>query len=880
MSTPCDSVFYDLMRELYGNDVCADAKQLIKTIINLEKTKAATTYLMQCIVIGTPPSFVRQKFPNKELSNDHQLRRNVEWTLTEKELFNKRKHARELQKSAIKLDATLSNRLNDEHWKKLQHLLDESRAKVKEEQKSSHDDKLRRLNPEMPIQVNDSNITQRKAKQKDIKCMNAIFNLADIELTPIQNQVLSKGLKFGIHERKIDTYELLSRFELCAQSFNNLKVASRTDEKLKATDPRSTFIQKLQEMAFEFIKLSQSAIDNLTPDERAELISLSKRKDIIISKADKGNAIVIQKVEDYRAKVSAILNLDGKFETLPDDPTVKRERKLRDWLKTIWDNSQSRREYSKRCDMNVIDRIRPCGSRAGVLYGLPKVHKNGTPIRPIISAVKTYNYQLASYLDSIIKPAIFSEENDMLIDTIDFVNKVRNLNHLTEKYMVSFDVESLFTNIPTDETIEIILSKIYGPAKIPSEKTGKPIINPERKKILFHGLTSDELKEMLEVCTKRSHFQFDGKFYDQVDGVAMGSPLGPLFANAFMVDFVRKNKSELNRLGVIKWCRYVDDIFATLSDKTQAEKILSYLNTQHPNIKFTIEHECDGKLPFLDTTVIRGSDTYKTTMYRKKTFTGVYLNWLSLTTKRYKIGLIHCLMDRIWKICIEEEDRKHEIDKLKSILARNDYPNFVVEREINKFINARETTAGTHQSSPPSTDSIRTDKRFIVLPYVSRRAESFAKRLKLHVQGFFPTVDFNVAFKAPCEMGRLFPFKDKVKQVTSRSLVIYRINCMNCEADYIGKTERILCYRLHEHEKTSSSICHQHELKTGHKMDYANVTILDTADSDYKLLMKERLHIIARKPSLNRQLNSQSQYQIKTLIIAAHPDPIDEASTY
>ena len=113
---------------------------------------------------------------------------------------------------------------------------------------------------------------------------------------------MSKGLKFGIHEKKIDTYELLSRFELCAQSFNNLKAISQKDERLKSTDPRSSFIQKLQEMAFEFIKLSQTAIDNLTPDERTELINLSKRKDIIISKADKGNAVVIQKIEDYRKK--------------------------------------------------------------------------------------------------------------------------------------------------------------------------------------------------------------------------------------------------------------------------------------------------------------------------------------------------------------------------------------------------------------------------------------------------------------------------------------------------------------------------------------------------------------------------------------------------
>ena len=60
------------------------------------------------------------------------------------------------------------------------------------------------------------------------------------------------------------------------------------------------------------------------------------------------------------------------------------------------------------------------------MYGLPKIHKAGTPIRPIISAVKTYNYELAKYLDQILKPVVNSEY--MLKDTFDFVNKVSYLN--------------------------------------------------------------------------------------------------------------------------------------------------------------------------------------------------------------------------------------------------------------------------------------------------------------------------------------------------------------------------------------------------------------------------------------------------------------------
>ena len=153
----------------------------------------------------------------------------------------------------------------------------------------------------------------------------------------------------------------------------------------------------------------------------------------------------------------------------------------------------------------------------------------------------------------------------------------------------------------------------------------------------------------------------------------MGSPLGPLFANVFMVDFERKCMAELKRLGVKKWLRYVDDVFATFADPSVVDAVLTFLNKQHKNIRFTIEHEQDGKLPFLDTTVCRGA-VYKTTIFRKKTFTGVYMNLTSLTTKRYKIGLIYCLMDRIWKICAEQSDRDIEVSKLRTVLARNGFP--------------------------------------------------------------------------------------------------------------------------------------------------------------------------------------------------------------
>jgi hypothetical protein len=208
-------------------------------------------------------------------------------------------------------------------------------------------------------------------------------------------------------------------------------------------------------------------------------------------------------------------------------------------------------------------------------------------------------------------------------------------------------------------------------------------------------------------------------------------------------------------------------------------------------------------------------------------------------------------------------------------LAKNEYPEQVVEDEIKKFIGNRQRES----EQPPQADqqpveTVEQQKRYMVLPYVSQRVEGFTKRLKTHVNKFFPQVDFNVAFRTPNEIGKFFPFKDRVRQITSRALIVYRIKCSrsDCDATYIGKTQRILCHRLKEHQSKESSACKQHEIECeGHTMDYENVEILDQAESNFKLEMKELLHIVQHKPSLNRQLNAQSKFNIRTLIIAAYP---------
>jgi hypothetical protein len=481
------------------------------------------------------------------------------------------------------------------------------------------------------------------------------------------------------------------------------------------------------------------------------------------------------------------------------------------------------------------------------MYGLPKIHKEGAPVRPIISAIGTYNYKLAKYLDRILKP-LTTNSNYIIKDTFDFVNRVSKLQTNVNQRVVSFDVESLFTNIPTEETINIILNRAF---KDSDE---------------FHGMKRNTLQKLLTICTQESHFKFNGKYYDQIDGVAMGSPLGPFFANIFMDEFENSHMETLKELGVITWMRYVDDVFSVVRDETCSQNILNYLNSQHNNIKFTIENEKQNKIPFLDTKVTRKETNFTTSIYHKPTFTGVYLNWTSLTSRKYKISLIYCLCDRIWKICQDQTERDLEFKKLKLTLAKNEYPGQIFNKEMDKFIKNRTIREQqTHASEKPiaQQQTVEKQKRYIVLPYSNHKVDAYAERLTKLVNETFNQIELKVAFKAPNEIGKLFPFKDNIKEKHAQSLVMYRLTCETCKQTYIGKTERILAHRIKEHlnpKKDSAIQTHLQENPT-HVFDPENIEILDKATSNFKI----------RLTSLNSIANMQLHTKENTIKICSSP---------
>ena len=200
---------------------------------------------------------------------------------------------------------------------------------------------------------------------------------------------------------------------------------------------------------------------------------------------------------------------------------------------------------------NEYNNLHLSGSALTRIYGTPKMHKfsssNSFPkLRPIVLSIGTFNYNLAHLLCNIFWP--LAPNDYSCKDTFSFVSQIKNAN-LSRKFLVSYDVTSLFTNIPLQETIDIAINLIFN---------HNPNLNITRK----------ELKKLFLFATSQTHFIFNSKFCNQIDGVAMGSPSAAVLANILMSFYKSKwlNEYNLNKLKV--YLRYVDGILAAF-DKEQ-----------------------------------------------------------------------------------------------------------------------------------------------------------------------------------------------------------------------------------------------------------------------------------------------------------------------
>jgi hypothetical protein len=209
---------------------------------------------------------------------------------------------------------------------------------------------------------------------------------------------------------------------------------------------------------------------------------------------------------------------------------------------------------------------------------------------------------------------------------MDFIDTIRTLRTGPRDILVSFDVVSLFTMVPLEETLRL-LSRHFDEAIL---------------RLFHHVLTS-------------SFFNFNGQFYEQTNGVVMGSPLSPVIANYFMVYF-EEMALESATYKPLCWFHYVDDTFVIWPHGPgKLVEFLDHLNGLHENIKFTMETEKKGYQPFLDIDIYRKpDDSLGHRVYRKPTHTNLYLHANSHHHPSNKQAVLSTLVHRARALCDHE----------------------------------------------------------------------------------------------------------------------------------------------------------------------------------------------------------------------------------
>ena len=389
--------------------------------------------------------------------------------------------------------------------------------------------------------------------------------------------------------------------------------------------------------------------DNLTKEERSALQRLKNRDDIVIKKADKGSTVVVLDKQAYLAEANRQLTDDRFYKKLDSDPTEEFSALITNTLDKMYENDE--------IGVNVYETLRPTNCGPGQFYLLPKIHKEGMPGRPIVSAIGHPTEKISEFIDLHLRPHV-EDLPSYLKDTTDYLNKTPSSGLPDHTLLVTMDVTSLYTNIPHDEGIEAC-REVWD---------SKTIQHP----------STESLLKLLEHVLKLNNFMFNGEHYIQISGTAMGTKMAPSYANIFMG---RLERSLLLRAPFkpLSWLRFIDDIeMKWVENRDCLNDFITFANSFHNSIKFTVDIS-SSKNVFLDTTSTLEDGEIKFSLHTKPTDSHLYLKPSSCHPPHTFRGIPKGLPNRIRRICSSNEIFEEQSRILKSHLCNRGYKAHTVQ---------------------------------------------------------------------------------------------------------------------------------------------------------------------------------------------------------
>ena len=279
----------------------------------------------------------------------------------------------------------------------------------------------------------------------------------------------------------------------------------------------------------------------------------------------------------------------------------------------------------------------------------------------------------------------------------------------------------------------------------------------------------------------------------------MGAKPAPPLANIWLSKF----EAEIRDTATI-FERYMDDIIRNIKIQ-EIEAKLRRINQLHPKLKFTIEREINGRLPFLDMEICHVGNRLTSTWYVKPTDTGLIMNFHSLAPRRYKKSVVMSFVHRIFQCCSTRENMLSSLERAKVILDKNQYPPSFYDPIIQQTLEKIETEAVQQEPThnPDISPDPPTTKHLFKVQYRGTMTDKFVKTLYAVQAPVVPVITLRKI--------RTFASTLKAKipdEIASR--VIYQITCPSCQACYVGQTDRHVRTRFGEHKTRKNEPVRKH----------------------------------------------------------------------
>ena len=504
---------------------------------------------------------------------------------------------------------------------------------------------------------------------------------------------------------------------------------------------------------------------NLTPGEEEALMELMINRDVVIRPADKGSGVVVMNTSDYWDKLRKEVNDSSTYRPTEGDQSKIVHKKV----KQLADRMYRQGYIGKHLHRYLIPSI----PRPGTIQGNPKLHKEGAPLRVIISGRGHATEGIAELAERELREHVESQPS-FIRDTTDFINKLKNIKIPIEETLkpivFCMDVCKLYPSVPRKEGIEACKEAL------------------ELRHI--SNIPTKEVLEMIQLVLDNNNFSLgNSEHYIQVNGTAIGSKLGRNYACTYL----GKWEAELLNSSLLKplvYFRYIDDIFGIwLHGEDKLIEFYERANSLHGQIKLELRHSTDS-IEFLDVRVGIHGDTVCTDVYSKPSDTKAYLHFTSDHPAHTKRGIPTGLAIRARRICSTSEGFDREARDICNNLSRRGYPRQQVMRSIRRVqkmdrssvlqpSNKRKGREGvpmvvTYSSHLPNINRILKRKSYIL----SRSNE---------LKSIFDENIF-VSYKRGISLGDTLVHK-KTKQISREGSVTQgscQKNCRVCKVAYAG----------------------------------------------------------------------------------------------